>query len=553
MSTPKPVFGKYSYPLLLFYLVALTLIISCKKLDQLTVEETKQFVKSESRFFTDHAPKDTLVKSVLGFVKRENEKHQFVDNLIKKIGYPYWDKAIIARRGNGFSGRATSDSTNTVFIPFVMDSAKTVNHTLIVKTSPSDTNFLLIADWQYVKQTYGSPSVDSTAENVALLFMMEDKNVFGYDRFTITDSNLFSTIPTSPNYNGREIRFPTSAARTMLEYEVEVCFNTYVCNYPNSTNCSDGCDYMNCATNINPCHLVLSVCWYYTYDVGGGGWSTGSGGGPEGGVYGGGGSGGGWNSWDPPICEEEPQGRSANYQDCGPGWIPPGIDVPIEYDPCAEAQLGASKATTLSQNSVYSTAKSNIQSAGASDNNEHSVTFGKDAGNNITASSMTTGGPNSGNVTTSWPGAFADIHNHPANTTPSPGDFYGLITTNQNYSGYDTRFVVTASGSVYALLITDLARASAWATNNPMQQITGFPPDFPVTIADDFADAKSYMINIMGINSLIADEMAMALVLEKYNTGVALLKQNPGGDFKRLLTSETTVNGATTYTANNCQ
>lgn len=86
-----------------------------------------------------------------------------------------------------------------------------------------------------------------------------------------------------------------------------------------------------------------------------------------------------------------------------------------------------------------------------------------------------------------------------------------------------------------------------------MQQVRGFPPDFPITISDDFAEAKSYMINIMNIDPLIADEMAMALILEKYNTGVALLKQNSNGDFKRLLTTESTSGGTITYTANNCQ
>lgn len=523
------------------------ILVSCRKIDHISLRE-KPIVTTESRFFADHTPQDTLVKSILGFVKRENEKHQFVNKLIKKIGYPYWDKALVVRGSHGSNGRGHSDSTSTIFIPFVLDSANTVNNTLIVKTNPSDTNFLLLADWQYANMSYGPPSVDSTAENVALLFMLEDKNVFGYDRFTITDSSLFSTIPTSPNYNGREIRFPASTGRTMLEYDVEVCFITYVCPYQDN-ECSNGCDYGNCsATNGDPCYLVASICWYYTYDVGSGSWSTGGGGGPEGG----GGAGGGWNSWDPPVCEEEPQGRSATYQDCGPGWTPPGIDVPIAIDPCADAQAGASRATTLSQNSTYLTAKSNIQAAAASNNSENGVTFGRDASNTITASPIITGGTSSGNINASWPGAFADLHNHPNNTVPSQGDFYKLIEVNQNHSGYDTRFVVTSSGSVYALLIVDLTKASTWVTNNPMQTNAGLP-DFPNAIADDFADAKSYMINIMNIDPLIADEMAMALVLEKYDTGVALLKQNNSGDFKTLRTTASTSGGTTTYTANNCQ
>ncbi len=322
MTKLSTVFEKYLCSVYFFISLALVLIISCRKIDIIKVTQSPN-INSERRFFTEHLPDDALVKSVLGFVKRENEKKQFVHKLINKIGYPYWDKAIVKQGGSSSNGRTTSDSTNTVFIPFVLDNANTVNNTLIVLISPSDTNFLLLADWQYANQSFGPPSVDSTAENVALLFMMEDKNVFGYDRFTITDSNLFRTIPTSPNYDGREIRFPASNARTMLEYEVEVCFNTYSCPYP--WDCRFGCDYLTgCIADDEPyCQLIVSVCWYYTYDVDMGQWSTGGGGGPEGG----GGAGGGWNSWDPPICEEEPQGRSMTYQDCGPGWTPPGILV----------------------------------------------------------------------------------------------------------------------------------------------------------------------------------------------------------------------------------
>ena len=100
---------------------------------------------------------------------------------------------------------------------------------MIVRTNPSDTSFLILADWQYANQTYGSPSVDSTAENVALLFMLEDRSVFGYDRFTITDNDLFSSISSTPGFNGREIKMSdNSNARTALEYEVEVCF-VYLC------------------------------------------------------------------------------------------------------------------------------------------------------------------------------------------------------------------------------------------------------------------------------------------------------------------------------------
>ena len=336
MPSSKPAPGKTFFYLSFLSLIILLSIISCRKIEDISLRQ-RPSVNLETRFFTEHTPNDPFVKAVLGFVKRENEKKHFVPDLVNKIGYPYWDKAIVAPHSR--NGRTASDTVNTVFIPLVIDSAKTVNTTLIVRASSSDTNFLLLPDWKYADQSYGSPEVDSTAENVALLFMLEDRSVFGYDRFKITDPNLFGSISTTPGFNGREVRInDNSNGRTALEYEVEVCYNVYVCAYsgPGEYCTNHGyCDYMNCIAQegFPKCHLVVALCWTYSYNVGDGLWSTGGGGGFEGGIYGGGGSGNGWNSWDPPICEEEPQGRYQTYQDCGPGWTPPGITVPVEAFP----------------------------------------------------------------------------------------------------------------------------------------------------------------------------------------------------------------------------
>jgi hypothetical protein len=50
-----------------------------------------------------------------------------------------------------------------------------------------------------------------------------------------------------------------------------------------------------------------------------------------------------------------------------------------------------------------------------------------------------------------------------------------------------------------------------------------------------------------------SDEMALAFILEKYNVGVALLKQDDRGIFKRLITKEISyANGLKKYVANNC-
>jgi len=117
-------------PFILFIILSPITFISCKKLDPVSQEKEISGIQ-ESKFFTAHAPKDSLVKSVLGFVKRQNTKGGFADKLIRTIGYPYWDKAIVTsgKRKNSHE-RVDSDSINTVFVPFVLDNAHSVNTTL---------------------------------------------------------------------------------------------------------------------------------------------------------------------------------------------------------------------------------------------------------------------------------------------------------------------------------------------------------------------------------------------------------------------------------------
>lgn len=254
-----------------------------------------------------------------------------------------------------------------------------------------------------------------------------------------------------------------------------------------------------------------------------------------------------WQICDQPYCSNwEDDGTPEDPGDGGSGEDPP----PPPPDPCTDVQPAANATTILSQNSSYTSAKSSIQ--GTNPNVEHSVTFGTDVNGNTTASSVTScTSPSTCTVNTNWPGAFADLHNHSNDLPPSPGDMYNLIGVNNNHSGYNTRMVVTPDGSVYALVILDLAVANAFKTAFPPVNI-GYGPDFPSDIYVKFDEVKDQFM-LQGLSPIIAEERAMSYVLDKYNTGIALLKQDSIGNFKRLKTDENTSNGNTIYTANNCQ
>jgi hypothetical protein len=214
-------------------------------------------------------------------------------------------------------------------------------------------------------------------------------------------------------------------------------------------------------------------------------------------------------------------------------------------DPCTEAQEAVNNATGFSQSNIYSTAKANIQVAFSKDSLEHAISFGKDANGNNIISPISTGSGHSSELGTVT-NMFADIHNHPKGTPPSSGDLYGFISKAAENTLYETRYIVTTSGSVYALVIIDLKIARDFVTKYPKVSNPGYQPAFPDSLVDEFNKLKAF--------HAATDEMAMAFILEKYNAGVALLKQDEKGNFMRINTKEATdPNGLKIYVAENCQ
>lgn len=62
---------------------------------------------------------------------------------------------------------------------------------------------------------------------------------------------------------------------------------------------------------------------------------------------------------------------------------------------------------------------------------------------------------------------------------------YLLIKQSQNHPGYDTIFVVASNGTVYALVGSDLAKATAYNTAHPPVDI-GYGPDLPEDVFDAY-------------------------------------------------------------------
>jgi hypothetical protein len=217
----------------------------------------------------------------------------------------------------------------------------------------------------------------------------------------------------------------------------------------------------------------------------------------------------------------------------------------LKDDPCTATKKGATSATALAKENVFKIAASEIKKLFKLDLKEHAVAFGKDSNKNIISSYISNGNTISSSIP-KIANAFADIHNHPNNTPPDAGDFYGLIAINKNNTAYDTRFIITFTGTVYALLITDHLAATSFEIAYPQQPpaFKGGPPGFPIKLVDEFREMK-YQYNC-------TDEMAMAFLLEKYHTGVALLKENSIGVFKKIVTNVTGEGKNLIFIVNEC-
>jgi hypothetical protein len=222
-----------------------------------------------------------------------------------------------------------------------------------------------------------------------------------------------------------------------------------------------------------------------------------------------------------------------------------GLLFAIPAGSCEEAKAGAAGSTLLAKNTVYLAALDSINIAFAADQKEHAISFGRDNNQHVISSGITNGTATAGKLEPVL-NAFADLHNHPNNTTPDAGDLYGLIDINKNNAAYGTRYVVTKSGIVYALLVTNATAAAVFNRDHPRQQpaASGLQPAFPAAMVDEFR-AMKYQHGC-------SDEMVLAFMLEKYQAGIALLRQDDEGKFKKIYTVVTGEGKSIVFTKNEC-
>lgn len=253
-----------------------------------------------------------------------------------------------------------------------------------------------------------------------------------------------------------------------------------------------------------------------------------------------------WPPFPAPSPPPPPPGPGPGYGGGG-GYSPP-TPPQNPNDPCAKAKTMKDKATEQTRTAQYADALSKIKAAGAANGKEHAIVLNK----NGKPSKVFSGGENSisSSVTEN---AVAGMHNHPNTMPPSAGDVYTLIKRNQRYPGFATSFVVLPGGQVYALVVTDPAAAAAFSRAYPPQYAdANSAPNFAEGVQDDFNDCKDERKN-GGLSQEEANFIAMSYVLDTYNSGIAVLRQDANGNFvKQQVQASKNHVGDDVYSASNC-
>ncbi len=292
-----------------FVLLSLLFIVSCRKSDiEIPIAETPTSIE---RFFNLPESADPRLKAIAQSIRTQEKEHPFLKDFTKRTGWPVWNKVKMIGPGIGnVTSTSGTNSTTLVYIPFVQDSAVTVNAVLAVKLDPFDTAFRILYANNYASFGFGT-TADNTwnARNVFQFFALFEYEIFGHTKFLIKDERLFNTPTDSFTVTLKSINDVAINSRTTDEYSMTICTIQTICS-PDPVAPPISTD--NFVRTTDNCYNT-STCNTYNWGNGGTDW-TGSGWSPN---NSGGGSGGSWGTTT--SCMNTSTGT---FIACSPGWVP---------------------------------------------------------------------------------------------------------------------------------------------------------------------------------------------------------------------------------------
>ncbi len=268
------------------YLAAMAAIVvviigdACRKIDYKRDQKMGIVVNRTEKFFSVPANTDARVKAIADRIKRQNDTFHFVEDLSKRIGFPVWNKTLIA--SNSTQSRNNTDSSGITFLYIPFDNDSVIVATLIVRTDEDDTTCKVLNDFDYSQYSFDSTTGSTwNARDVFTIFTALEKSVFARTDFVITDKRLF------PGDTSKScivhVKDQASGQRAEVLSNTTLCEWIDVCYGPTEEEWCDG----GCTTGCEFYTHTEMGCTIVWYESGGGGGGAPSGGG---------------STWWPPAC-----------------------------------------------------------------------------------------------------------------------------------------------------------------------------------------------------------------------------------------------------------
>jgi hypothetical protein len=166
----------------------LFIFYGCQKNDSLILRQTKEI---EGRFFNDQGISDVRLKAVIEDLKKKNAGFSFVKSLVRKAGYPLWKHTRIDNNSSTQYQQRSQGGTDTIYLytPFAEDLYRNIQAVLITRIINEDTTYKFVHANDYVNYPVTPPEegMQTTASDIARLFMFFENSVFSNIEFDITD------------------------------------------------------------------------------------------------------------------------------------------------------------------------------------------------------------------------------------------------------------------------------------------------------------------------------------------------------------------------------
>ncbi len=181
--------------ILLGILTSIFIMESCRKIDH-EIKPGKFETASDivKKFFTVPASADEKVKAIARSIERQNKQRNFIEGLVKRVGYPHWDEAMIAsKKNNNARPGEDGDSSSIIYIPFSKPDSNTTAAALAVGLNyfPTDTLYHMLYPNQYKQYSFDTTNTDGwNARTVFHLFAELDYQMFGQSLIEVTDGRI---------------------------------------------------------------------------------------------------------------------------------------------------------------------------------------------------------------------------------------------------------------------------------------------------------------------------------------------------------------------------